>query len=386
MDLQWINSLVLPLLLLIGTMAAFIMVLMLLIDTISFYRRRLKRNRPEALPSPAPAGDGTQKTTAAQAGTVEYGEEVEQGREALVRDQVPARKKRITRILARFINFRSGKSKTKIDSIELAPPSAPILPETPADAQPIVSVQPPAAKDSAVADTAAKGQSAVSSEPTSAVQESDQSAPGTKAPSEPSERTASIGGSVPASAKTGDQSATEADKKPQEGPPEGKEGENDAPKIKLKPLASLEEARKIIESKAASKTTESKAKPVVETDDVASLLGIASTAGEKAQDPSQGEGAIHSKATEAPANKASITGAATEALEVMSNQEPGANSGGEKSAANEPKGDDGEDLTAAEILMMNSGEDEILVLSKQLFELKSSLVQLEKKLKSLKEK
>lgn len=36
--------------------------------------------------------------------------------------------------------------------------------------------------------------------------------------------------------------------------------------------------------------------------------------------------------------------------------------------------------------MMNSREDEILVLSKQLSELKSSLVQLEKKLKSLKEK
>lgn len=386
MDLQWINSLVLPLLLLIGTMAAFIMVLMLLIDTISFYRRRLKRNRPEAPPSSAPASDGIQNVTTAQVGTGEGGDEVEQGREVLDADQDPAQMKRITRILSRFMIFRSGKSKTKGESMKLAPPSAPILPEGPADAQPITSVQQIAATDSTVADSAEKGQSAVSSEPTPAVQGSDQSASGTRATSEPSERTAPIGGSTLASAKVGDESATEADKKPQDASPEGKEGDNDAPKVKLKPLTSLEEARKIIEAKAASKATESKAQPVLETDDVASLLGIASPAEEKVRDPSQGEGAMPRKATETSENKASISGAATEVPEVMSNQEPGANSGGEKSAASEPKVGEGEDLTAAEILMMNSGEEEILVLSKQLSELKSSLVQLEKKLKSLKEK
>ncbi|MEN3051993.1 MAG: hypothetical protein ABC596_09315, partial [Candidatus Methanosuratincola petrocarbonis] len=181
------------------------------------------------------------------------------------------------------------------------------------------------------------------------------------------------------------QSATEADEKPQQNSGEETEGSNDAPKIKLKPLASLEEARKIVEAKAASKATESEAKPAVETDDVASLLGIATPEKNAEASPQLNE-VIAKKASEPSDNNESI--AAAEVPQIMSDQEPSADSGVENIGANKPKGDDigEEELTAAEILMMNRGEDEILVLSKQLFELKSSLVQLEKKLKSLKEK
>jgi len=386
MDLQWINSLVLPLLLLIGTMAAFIMVLMLLIDTISFYRRRLKRNPPEASSSPAPARDGSQKANPVQAGSGEGRAGVEESGGVLDAGQTPAQRKKITRILARFMIFRSRKSKK--ESMKLAPPPAPILPESPAGTSPITSVQQPATTEAAVADSAANGQSTVSSETPSTMKKSDRSPPQTRVPSEPAERSAPFDGSPPASgSKVEDQYATEADKKPPEGTPEEKEGGDDAPKIKLKPLASLEEARKIIEAKAASKATESKAQPVVETDDVASLLGIATPIEEKARAPNQVSDTVSKSAPATSDNKASIADTAAEVPEVISNQKSSANSSGENIAASKPKGDYGEEeLTAAEILMMNSREDEILVLSKQLSELKSSLVQLEKKLKSLKEK
>ncbi len=384
MDLQWINTLVLPMLLLLGTMAAFIMILILLIDSISFYRRKLKRDRSEtpSLSSP-PASDISQKATPVQSGAREGVEGIKQGREVMNSNHISARRTKLTRILTRFMTFRSAKSKK--ESMMLSPPSAP-LPEGPADTSPITSVQQSATTDAPVADNAAKSQATVSSEPSAAVQKSDQPVSETRSSSVQVERTSPIDGSVSVSdSKVEGQSATEADEKPQQNSGEETEGSNDAPKIKLKPLASLEEARKIVEAKAASKATESEAKPAVETDDVASLLGIATPEKNAEASPQLNE-VIAKKASEPSDNNESI--AAAEVPQIMSDQEPSADSGVENIGANKPKGDDigEEELTAAEILMMNRGEDEILVLSKQLFELKSSLVQLEKKLKSLKEK
>lgn len=384
MDLQWFNSLALSLLLLLGTLAAFFMIVLLFIDTISFYRHRHKKNQPElSLLSPAPDSDGSQKTTPVKVGVAEGGERVEQGHEVLKVDK--SGKSNRSRILARFMIFRSGKFKK--ESVKLAPPSAPILTESPADIPPVVSVPQPTTTDAAVADAPINSQ-AVLSDISATLPKSDQSPLEIRTTSEPTQKAPPPNGSDPTSVlKPEDQSAIETNEKPSEGDPEEKETGEGAPKIKLKPLASLEEARKIIETKTITKATESKAQPMAETDDVASLLGIAGTTGEKARAQNL-ESATPSKvAPETSDNNISVTGTVAEAHNETINQEADADSGGEKVDTSKPKRVAGEeDITAAEILMMKRGEDEILLLSKQLTELKSSLIQLEKKLKSLKEK
>ncbi|MEJ5292642.1 MAG: hypothetical protein WHS82_03510 [Candidatus Methanosuratincola sp.] len=162
--------------------------------------------------------------------------------------------------------------------------------------------------------------------------------------------------------------------KPEDGPTTGEQnGEAESQgeaevKVKVKPIASLSEARKIIEEKAKRSTSAPAPPPDVSaTDDVASLLGIPADSNVKGVESKP-------KPQPQPTPKISDKSGSVSSPDLE-----------------ESKVQNGDEITArfspddpAALLERRDASTEAMDISKQLIELKDSLLKLEKKLKSLK--
>ncbi|MBC7120519.1 MAG: hypothetical protein H5T33_02890 [Candidatus Methanosuratus sp.] len=355
MDLYLINSILLPFLVLMGMIVIVGMMVIILIDTVGLYKRREERKRGDVTEKRAPPESEMTESAAVvglsealsesldEAGAENNPRSRDSESERLVEigmDQTSKRSQgKYHRVLGRFrVPLASIlKRKKEAPSKPLTFTSIPILKE--AQDQPHENLQ--------------KSTSAANQ-----ISQVEQANAGTS-----KDQMLALGRDEKES------SAEEKKRIEKKGEPissrdqEGKEPEEE---IKVKQLSSLADAKEIIEAKVkeADKKKSINVSPT-ETDDVASLLGIAQNAGEK-EGPS-------SETTNLSPNV--ISQAAK-----FEGKKPEEASGREDAELQELLSEP----SAADLLQRNEAIDEVIIISKQLAELKSSLIQLDQKLKSLK--
>ncbi|MDI9609653.1 MAG: hypothetical protein QFX34_05165 [Candidatus Verstraetearchaeota archaeon] len=417
MDLASINTVLLPMVLLAGMILAMGMVLTLFLDVVRMYwggRRGAKKGEVReggvgSSPRLAESGDPDGQP---QEASLESTGEAVGAPDALTLPEESLKQKRMTNVggMGRFSRALGFGIKLRIPSIRLFKHKMnqdPLVP--PQAAIPKDLLNGPDRKEALVGTAGSEPTSEAISSVGSGGEQQETQAPSLVAPnanegqkeggaeSENEEKAESKKEKLGEGGASAERAGTvkKDDVKEKEGEKAVEESAQDQ-KVKVKPISSLAEARSIIEAKAKSKpapppavdpgaseagsgvakgSSEAGQAPT-ETDDVAALLGISSE-GSKPKQDAPDPPKSSTPEIEAPAPTINPSRDVDQSKEGAA--EAGESGGGFKDVDTPIS-----DLSAAELLQRSEPIGEVSHLPKQLHELKTSLFQLEQKLKNLK--